>query len=308
MEIIHINQLSIIEQETVATVGFFDGVHRGHRYLINRLKNQAQVAGLKTAVITFPVHPRKILQQDYQPKLLNTFEERLQQLASTGIDYCYLMDFTPEFSEITARDFIQEVLRKQLHVKELLVGYDHRFGKRRENEYENYADYGEACGMKVVQAESLPETGHTTSSTVIRRLLSEGKMKEAAQSLSYNYRLEGEVVHGNKLGRTIGFPTANIALDEPDKVIPMEGVYAVGVQVEGQNYLGMTYIGTRPTVASGSEKRIEVNIFDFDKEIYGERLQMEFTDFLRPDIHFNGLAELKTQLAEDRQQAICCDQ
>ncbi|GHS99309.1 riboflavin biosynthesis protein [Bacteroidia bacterium] len=300
MEIIHINDSSRIETETVATVGFFDGVHRGHRYLIDRLKRLAGETGLKTAVITFPVHPRKVLQQNYQPKLLNTLEERLRQLASTGIDYCYVIDFTKEFSETTAPDFIQRILHDQLHVKTLLVGYDHRFGKGGTGDYADYAAYGKACGIKVLPAERLPEKGGHTSSTAIRRLLSEGKMKEAAESLSYNYTLEGKVIHGNKMGRTIGFPTANIELDDKEKVVPREGVYAVRIWVENENYLGMAYIGKRPTVSSAGEQRIEVNIFDFDRDIYGEYIRVEFTDFLRPDAHFAGLEALKQQLAKDK--------
>jgi riboflavin kinase/FMN adenylyltransferase len=303
MEIIHINDSSRIETETVATVGFFDGVHRGHRYLIDRLKRLAGETGLKTAVITFPVHPRKVLQQDYQPKLLNTLEERLRQLASTGIDYCYVIDFTKEFSETTAQDFIQRILHDQLHVKALLVGYDHRFGKGGTGDYAHYAAYGKACGIKVVPAERLPEKDGHTSSTAIRRLLSEGKMKEAAKSLSYNYTLEGKVIHGNKMGRTIGFPTANIELDDKEKVVPREGVYAVRVEIENENYLGMAYIGKRPTVSSTGEQRIEVNIFDFDRDIYGEYICVEFTDFLRPDVHFAGLDALKQQLTKDKAAA-----
>ncbi|GHT39054.1 riboflavin biosynthesis protein [Bacteroidia bacterium] len=304
MEIIYINNSSRIETETAATVGFFDGVHRGHRFLIDRLKRLAADTGLKTAVITFPVHPRKVLQQDYQPKLLNTLAERLRQLASTGIDYCYVIDFTKEFSETTAPDFIQGILHNQLHLKTLLVGYDHRFGKGGTGEYAHYAAYGKACGMNVVPAEQLPEKDRHTSSTAIRRLLSEGKMKEVAESLSYNYTLEGEVIHGNQMGRTIGFPTANIALDDKEKMIPQDGVYAVRVLVENENYSGMAYIGKRPTVSSAGEQRIEVNIFDFDRDIYSKRLRAEFVDFLRPDVHFDGLDALKKQLAQDRENAL----
>jgi riboflavin kinase/FMN adenylyltransferase len=303
MEIIHINNSSQIKTETAATVGFFDGVHRGHRFLIDRLKRLARDTGLKTAVITFPVHPRKVLQQDYQPKLLNTLDERLRHLASTGIDYCYVIDFTKAFSETTAQDFIQGILHDQLQVKTLLVGYDHRFGKGGSGEYPQYAAYGKACGMNVLPVERLPEMDGHTSSTAIRRLLSEGKMKEAAESLSYNYTLEGEVIHGNQMGRTIGFPTANIALDDKEKMIPQDGVYAVRVLVENENYRGMAYIGKRPTVSSAGEQRIEVNIFDFDRDIYGECLRVEFTDFIRPDVHFDGLDALKKQLAQDKEKA-----
>ena len=299
-----ITRFSQIEHETLATVGFFDGVHRGHRYLLDRMKELARIAGLKTAIITFPVHPRKVLQQDYQPKLLNSFEERLRHLCSTGIDYCYILPFTREFSETSARDFIQQILHKQLKVEELLIGYDHKFGKDRTDTCEQYIAYGEACGMRVRPIEKLPETDRQhISSTAIRRMLMEGNIREAKAVLSYAYTLEGEVIHGNHLGRTIGFPTANLNLNDKDKIIPREGVYAVDVEVEGQSYKGMAYIGKRPTVMSGGEQRIEVNIFDFDKDIYGEQLRIEFTDFLRPDIRFDNLDQLKTQLAQDRRDA-----
>jgi riboflavin kinase/FMN adenylyltransferase len=303
MEIIYINDSSRIEQETVATVGFFDGVHRGHLYLINQLKISAQKTGLKTAIITFPVHPRKVLNQGYQPKLLCTFEERIQRLSSTGIDYCYVIDFTKEFSETTAQDFIREKLHAQLGVKELLVGYDHKFGKGRTNAYEDYVEYGKNCGMKIFHAEKLQEKDLHISSTSIRQLLSEGKIKEVSGLLSYHYTLEGIVVQGNKLGGTIGFPTANLVLCDQDKIIPCEGVYAARISVEGKTCSGMVYIGKRPTILPEGEKRIEAHIFDFAGDIYGKRIRLELTDFLRPDRHFDSLEELQAQLVKDAERA-----
>ncbi|GHV57106.1 riboflavin biosynthesis protein [Bacteroidia bacterium] len=300
METIYITDSVQIKYETIATVGFFDGVHRGHRYLIDRMKQNARISGLKTAIITFPVHPRKVLQQDYQPKLLNRFEERLERLTSTGIDYCYVIDFTRAFSETSARDFIQQILHKRLRVKELIIGYDHQFGKDRTDGYEQYVAYGQSCGMKVSQTTKLPEPGGHTSSTAIRRLLSEGQVQEAAEALSYPYALTGKVIHGNHLGRTIGFPTANLDLNDKDKIIPHEGVYAVDVEVEDRRYKGMAYIGKRPTVASAGEQRIEVHIFDFDKDIYGQQVRIELRNFIRPDIRFEGLEQLKEQLVLDK--------
>lgn len=304
MEIIAINPSIRVASETFATVGFFDGVHRGHRYLIDLLKEKARAKGLKTAVVTFPIHPRKVLQQSYQPKALNTFDERMKHLASTGIDYCYLMEFTKAFSEIPAQDFIQKILSEQLNVKFLLVGYDHRFGKGRESAFEHYAAYGQACGMTVLSAPQWSEAEGHTSSTVIRNLLAEGKVKTAAEKLSYYYTLEGEVVHGNHLGRTIGFPTANIDLNDKDKLIPCEGVYAVRIGLQDESYSGMAYIGKRPTVTNQGELRLEVNIFDFDRDIYGEQLRVELLAFIRSDIRFDGLDKLKHQLAEDKIQCV----
>jgi riboflavin kinase/FMN adenylyltransferase len=304
MDIIHINKSSLIEHETVATVGFFDGVHLGHRYLIRQMEAIAQKANLKTAVITFPVHPRKVLQQEYQPQLLNSFEEKLELLSAIGPDYCYVVDFTKEFSEITAQEFIRQKLNKQLCVKELLIGYDHKFGKGRVNEYRHYVEYGKTCGMKVHQAEKLPDENNPVSSTIIRHLLSEGKIREATKKLTYYYTVEGKVIAGNKLGQTIGFPTANLELTDKNKIVPLEGVYAAKVDVENKQYSGMAYIGKRPTISSHGERRIEVHIFNFSGDIYGMQIRIEFVDFVRFDIRFNGIEDLRKQLERDKRQII----
>ncbi|MDR0682495.1 MAG: bifunctional riboflavin kinase/FAD synthetase [Dysgonamonadaceae bacterium] len=300
MDIIHIHESSLIEQETVATVGFFDGVHIGHRYLIRQMKDIARKAILKTAVITFPIHPRKVLQQEYQPQLLNSFDEKLKLLSNTGLDYCYIIDFTKEFSEISAQNFIREILHKQLHVKDLLIGYDHKFGKGRINEYKHYVAYGKVCGMNVHQAEKLSEENNPVSSTAIRNLLSKGKIKEAAKKLFYDYALEGNVIEGNKLGRTIGFPTANLELTDKNKIIPLEGVYAARVEIGDKQYSGMAYIGKRPTILSHGERRIEVHIFDFSEDIYGMKIRIEFIDFIRSDMRFGNVEDLRKQLEKDK--------
>lgn len=292
---------SLIEESTTATVGFFDGVHLGHRYLIKLLKEYAKKSKLKTAIITFPIHPCKILQKDYQPFLLNTFEEKVRRLSLTEIDYCYVINFTQEFSKITAQDFIQQILHKQLRIKELLVGYDNRFGKGRIYGYKQYVQYGKSCGMSVRQIDKLPEKEDIhNSSTSIRQLLMEGKVKKAADKLSYYYSLEGKVVQGNQLGRTIDYPTANISLYDKEKVIPCKGIYATYVFIKGDKHIGMTYIGKRPTITFDEDNRIEVNIFDFDKNIYGKRIRIEFLQFIRPDIYFHNLKELQKQLGKDK--------
>jgi riboflavin kinase/FMN adenylyltransferase len=302
MDIVFINEYSQIEQETVATVGFFDGVHLGHRYLIRQMKDIARKANLKTAVITFPVHPRKVLQQDYQPQLLNSFDEKLKLLSTAGPDYCYVVDFTKELSEMTAQEFIRQKLHEQWHVKELLIGYDHKFGKGRVNEYRQYAEYGKACGMKVHRAEKLPDEKNPVSSTIIRNLLSEGKVREAAEKLTCYYAVEGKVIEGNKLGRTIGFPTANLELANKNKIIPPEGVYAARVEVENRRYPGMAYIGKRPTISPHGESRIEAHIFNFSDDIYRKPIRIEFVDFVRHDVRFNGIEDLRKQLERDKKQ------
>jgi riboflavin kinase/FMN adenylyltransferase len=304
MKVIYIDDSTVIETETATSIGFFDGVHRGHRHLIEQLKNRAKAFDLPTSVITFSVHPRKILQKTSNTQLLNSLEERIQQLASTQLDYCYVINFTEDFARITAEDFIKKKLHKQLKIKLLLVGYDHKFGQGRSGEFNQYFEYGKACGIEVEKADQLQDKNHPVSSTAIRHFLQEGRIKESAEMLSYSYTLDGIVVCGNKLGRTIGFPTANLELTEKDKVVPKEGIYAARVIVDNQRYSGMVYIGRRPTVLSQGEKRIEVHIFDFDETIYGKKIQIEFIDFLRHDIAFNGVEELRNQLKKDKENAI----
>ncbi len=303
MKVVYINKALDFfekqEKEFAATIGFFDGVHRGHRFLIEQLKTIASETGLPSAMITFPVHPRKILQSDYQPQLLNNFEEKLFQLSTTGVDYCFILDFTKELSELTAEEFIREKLRKELHIKKLIVGYDHRFGKGRINDFNDYKLYGQSCGMEVIQAKQLTESDIHISSTSIRHLLAEGNVQKASAILSYNYTLEGLVISGNQMGRKMGFPTANLQITEPYKVIPATGIYASRVHFDGKIYKGMTYIGDRPTIISGGEQRIETHILEFSEDIYGKNLKLEFVAFIRGDIKFNSLDELQAQLKND---------
>ncbi|GHT64026.1 riboflavin biosynthesis protein [Bacteroidia bacterium] len=293
-----------MQKEVAATIGFFDGVHAGHRFLIEQLRNFADSIGLPAAVITFRQHPQSILQTGYKPELLCTLDEKISLLSSLDIDFCYLIDFSKELSQLSARTFISDILCKKLMVKELLIGYDHRFGKNRAEGFSDYVKYGQAYGLKVVQALELPDFTPHVSSTLIRNKLIEGHLEEANQLLSYNYSLEGKVIEGNKLGREIGFPTANIEINDKNKVIPKEGIYAAYVHIGAEKYQGMAYIGKRPTVISNGEKRIEVHILDFSEDIYGKTLRLEFVKFLREDITFNDLSELKEQLFIDKKSTI----
>jgi len=303
MQVIHINDSTVIEKETATTIGFFDGVHKGHQHLIEQLKKQAQLLNLPTSLITFSTHPGKVTQSNRSIELLNSFDERIQLLASTGIDYCYVIDFTKKFAKTSAEDFIKEKLHKQFKVKMLLVGYDHKFGKGRSGDFQHYLEYGRNCGIVVEKAERLQNEEVSISSTKIRNDLWEGDVEGAAKMLSYNYVLEGTVVEGNKLGRTIHFPTANLEPTEKDKLIPCKGVYAVWTYVDNQKHPGMAYIGKRPTFSS-QEERIEVHIFDFNKDIYGENILIEFVDFLRQDVSFKSIEELQKQLENDKEKAI----
>lgn len=287
----------------VATIGFFDGVHTGHRFLIDQVKEEAAKRGLPSAVITFPVHPRKVLQKDYQPALLCGFDEKTERLATTGVDYCVCLDFTTEISQLSAREFMKDILKDKLSVNTLVIGYDHRFGHNREDGFADYKRYGSEIGVDVIEARELPGEEHVSSSR-IRKLLAEGYIRKAAKLLSYNYTISGKIVEGFKVGRTIGFPTANIQVWETYKVIPAFGVYAVYVHVEGQRYDGMLYIGKRPTLHNGDNISIEVNLFNFDGDLYNKNLTAEFIDFVRPDEKFIDIDTLKKQIGNDKDTVI----
>lgn len=290
----------IKEKNLVATIGFFDGVHAGHRSLIGELKQEAARRNMASAVITFAVHPRMVLNTDYKPALLSSYSEKIALLDATGIDYCIVLDFTYELSCLSAKDFIEKVLYKEMNVRVLLIGYDHRFGHDRKDGFEQYVSYGKACGMDVLRASCLETPGEIVSSSVIRRLISCGKVAEAADFLTYYYSITGKVVEGHKLGRTIGFPTANILPDEPLKLIPSPGVYAVRLYMDNSYYNGMLYIGNRPTVNNGSDVSIEVNIFDFSGDLYGKTVTVSFISRTRDDIRFESIEELKAQLEKDK--------
>lgn len=283
----------------VATVGFFDGVHSGHRFLIDQVIAEAKQRNLSSAVITFPVHPRKVLNANFQPALLCGFDEKLDRLAATGIDNTVILDFSVEISRLSAREFIRDILKNQLSVDTLLIGYDHRFGHNREEGFAEYQKYGEEFGITVIQATEANPDEHISSSR-IRRLLASGEVKFASKLLGYNYTISGKIVEGFKVGRTIGFPTANMQIWEDFKVIPAFGVYAVHVHIENERYCGMLYIGKRPTLHNGNNISIEVNIFDFDDNLYDKSLTAEFIDFIRPDVKFETISELKAQILQDK--------
>lgn len=288
----------------VATIGFFDGVHIGHRFLIGEMNRIAKENGLSSAVITFPEHPRAVLQADYQPQLLNSFEEKIVRLATTEVDYCVVMDFNKQLSQLSAHTFIHDILAGRLHVNTLLIGYDHRFGHNRAEGFEDYVRYGQECGMKVIQAPSHLENGKAISSSWIRKRILAGDMSEAARLLTYPYMLNGHIVKGHQVGRTIGFPTANIQIDEPAKIIPATGVYAVRVHLQKKVFKGMLYIGNRPTVDNGDEVSVEVNILDFEGDLYNRNIRIAFVSHVRDNIRFDSLDDLRAQLEKDRQTVL----
>ena len=285
MEIIRdIDKINI--EPCVATIGFFDGVHQGHRFLINQIKAVARAKGLRSALVTFSAHPRKVMQKDYQPQLLSTPKEKAELLATTGVDYCIVLDFTPEIARLTACEFMEDILKKKLNVASLVIGYDHRFGHNRAEGFDDYYQYGTKIGMEVLRAKACIINDVNVSSSVIRLLLQEGEIDMATKCLGYNYYLDGTVVDGYKVGRTIGFPTANLKVEDQDKLVPADGVYAVKVTVTGQEYMGMLDIGHRPTFNNGTNKSIEVNILDFNSDIYEQFIRITFIRRIRSDIKF----------------------
>ena len=293
------------EKTYTATIGFFDGVHLGHRFVIEQLKKVAEKNNSLSLIITFGTHPRKVLQSDFQPKLLTTLPEKLKLLDETVVDACAVLDFTPEMAQLSAYDFMEQVLKKQYNVGTLLIGYDHRFGNNRQETFENYAEYGKMLGIEVVLLEQF-STNKTKniSSSEIRKALQNEQIERANAMLGYDYFFEGKVIDGFKIGRKIGFPTANLQLDEQEKLLPAVGVYAVKILADGKNYLGMLNIGTRPTLNSGNTISIEVHIINFDKDIYNQTIEVEFLQKIRDEKKFDNVNQLIEQLTKDREKVL----
>ncbi len=291
-------------ENAVVTSGTFDGVHLGHQKILNRLKEVAFETSGESVVITFYPHPRSVISPDNKTiNLLSTLDEKIELLEKNGINHLVIIPFTREFSELSSEEFIQKILIETIGTKTLVIGFDHRFGKNREGGFdylkENKARYG--FEIEEIPRHDLENVG--ISSSKIRKALNEGDVPTADHFLGRNYSISGVIVKGKQLGRTIGFPTANIQVREIAKLVPVDGVYAVKVYYRYEKYGGMLNIGNRPTV-DGTFKTIEVNIFDFDQEIYGENLKVEFIQKIRNEQKFNGLDELKAQIAKDKETCL----
>lgn len=287
------------------TIGFFDGVHQGHRYLLQQLEELAAANGLSTAALTFDRHPRTVVQPNFVPSLLTTQEEKLDLLSKAFSGKIIVLPFTQELSEMTAKEFMQNILRDKLNAELLLMGYNHRFGHGGGNP-EDYVTWGHETGIKVCLAKAL--AGEKVSSSRIRNLISLGDVKKANNLLGYPYFLTGEVTEGKQIGRQIGFPTANLTLPE-QKLMPACGVYAVWVTMPDHSKRGgMLCIGHRPTVERNGEISVEVHIFDFNGNLYGTSISIDFIEKLRDERHFDSLEELQKQLMLDAalaQETIC---
>ncbi len=332
MKIYH--QLSEFKKlaNAVVTIGTFDGVHYGHQKIIKRLCELAKATGGESVILTFFPHPRMIIDPENQDlKLINTIKEKADILADLGVDHLIITPFTRDFSNLTASAYIKDILINAIGTKQIIVGYDHRFGKDRKGGMEDLVTYKKIFGYSIEEIPEQDVNDVAVSSTKIRTAVLDGDVSLAAEYLGYNFSINGPVIKGDKIGRTIGFPTANIFVEETYKIIPSDGIYAVTVEmeesveslelkvesqptvshtelVEGHNsqittYKGMAYIGQRPTI-NGMTRNIEVNIFDFNREIYGQNIKMNFLKFLRHDVKFTGLAALTVQLQQDKKNTL----
>ena len=288
----------------VATIGFFDGVHRGHRYLIDQMITVATEAGMESMVITFDRHPRQVLHSDYLPQMLSTLEEKKALLENTPADHIEILTFDEQLAALSAHDFMKQVLRERLNVCKLVIGYDNRFGHNRSEGFEDYVRYGQELGIEVIQAMPLSEPDkEAISSSYIRACLLVGNVWGANEALGYAYSLTGRVIEGFHEGRKIGFPTANLNTDGIGKLVPASGVYAVHVQLENEQHLrpAMMNIGTRPTY-DGHMQTLEVHIVDFDSDIYGQQLRVVFDRRIRNEMKFSSPQELAKQLEKDKEE------
>lgn len=288
----------------VVTIGTFDGVHYGHQKIIKRLCELARSTGGESVILTFFPHPRLIIDPENQDlKMINTITEKAKILADLGVDHLIITPFTRDFSNLGPDEYIRNILVDTIGVKHLIVGYDHRFGKDRKGGMKELLEFSTHFDFEIEEIPEQDINDVAVSSTKIRKALLNGEVALAAEYLGYHFSLHGQVVKGDKIGRTIGYPTANIFVEETYKLIPSDGIYAVTIDMNGETFKGMGYIGQRPTI-NGMTRNIEVNIFDFNREIYGQDVVMNFLGFLRHDVKFTGLDALKEQLYKDKQATI----
>ena len=285
-------------KKTVFTLGTFDGVHIGHTKIIERLLNSSN-EDEQSLILTFFPHPRMVLQKESDIKLLNTIAERIRLLEKAGLQNLIIHPFDQAFSRLTAEEFVKNILVDIFNIKKIIIGHDHRFGRNRTANIEDLVIYGKEYGFEVEQISAQEIDEVSISSTKIRNALLDGKIAMANEYLGYNYSFTGTVIHGKKLGRTIGFPTANIKIEESYKLIPAQGVYAVQCVIDNQKCNGMLNIGTNPTV-SGQNTSIEVHLFDFDQDIYDQEITVELIKRIRDEQKFASVDDLKTQLQEDK--------
>lgn len=290
--------------QPIVTLGTYDGVHLGHQTIIREMVAEAHLKGKESVLLTFHPHPRMVLYpESHSVRLIDTIEEKLEKLEKLGLDTVILFPFTIKFSRLTAVEFVRDVLVNQIGVSQMLVGYDHHFGKNREGNFQQLEELGVLYDFGVREIKAVETDDVAVSSTKIRKALAEGNMKKVERFLGVPYQLSGVVIHGNKLGRTIGFPTANLHLDQTTKILPEIGVYAVQLIVQGNRLNGVMNIGKKPTVQQTDVISVEVFIFDFEAEIYDETVRVFVHDRLRGEQRFGSIDELKSQLKKDEENA-----
>lgn len=288
---------------SVVTVGTFDGLHLGHQKIIKTLVDRAKENNSEATVFTFWPHPRFVLGKINGLELLNTFEEKTELFEKNGVANLISYEFTKEFANLTSYEFVKQILVEKLKVKYLILGYDHHFGKNREGRFDKLKECADEFGFEIEQVSALAKGDENISSTKIRNSIRVGKIEKANSFLGYNYFIQGNVVKGNKLGRTIGFPTANIAVPQY-KLLPKSGVYAVKIKIEDEDFIGMMNLGLRPTIGDFETKTLEVHIIDFNKDIYGKSIRIEIVKRLRDEHKFADINELKQQLEKDKKTVI----
>lgn len=291
------------EHSTAITIGTFDGVHIGHRKILERLIKSTGTLNLKSTVLTFFPHPRMVLQKDTNIKLLNTIGEKTKILKALGLDYLIVHPFTMEFSRLSATEFVRDILVNSLKVKKIVIGYDHRFGRNRNANITDLKAFGSTLEFEVEEIPAQEIDDISVSSTKIRKALEEGNIKTANKYLGYHYMLTGTVKKGKSLGRKLDFPTANLHIEEHYKLVPKNGVYVVKSKIYGRTVYGMMNIGYNPTVA-GTEKSIEIHFFDFDKDLYDEEIQIDIIDRLRDEQKFESVEALRNQLYKDKETSL----
>lgn len=291
-------------KNAVVTIGTFDGVHSGHRHILEQLKQEAARIGGETVIITFHPHPRKVIAHGQPVKLINTIEEKIELLDKNGIDNLVVVPFTESFAQQIPEAYIEKFLVEKFHPHTVIIGYDHRFGKDRKGDYKLLEEYSARLGFDLMEIPAHVINNNTVSSTRIREAISKDDIDTANTLLGYDFFFEGTVVDGNKLGRTLGYPTANLRIENEEKLIPGDGIYAVEAAIGNSQLLkGMMSIGIRPTIG-GTDRVIEVNLFDFNENIYGATLRVYVKKYLRSEVKFNSLDALKDQLAKDKEDTL----
>ena len=290
-------------KSSVITIGTFDGVHVGHQQIIHRLVDTARKNDLQALVLTFFPHPRMVIQNDANIKLINTIDEKAKQLEQLGVDHLVVKEFTKSFSRLTALEYVRDILVNKLKVKHIIVGYDHHFGRNRTANINELKEFGAFYDFEVTEIEPQEVDDVAVSSTKIRSAILEGNIPTANKFLGYNFMLTGTVIKGKGLGKILDFPTANIQIEAAYKLIPKHGVYVVKSQIKGVEVFGMMNIGKNPTVSEGNQTKIEVHFFDFNANLYGAVLKIELLDHLRSEIKFPNIEALKLQLEKDKADA-----